>query len=265
MVRSSRPLTSVLVGLCVILAGSVVHATYGQGRDSDESEIPWAYSGERGPDHWGDLAPDYAQCGTGRYQSPIDIRTAERVPYTPLAFRYRSQSLEMVNDGYGVHLIAPPGSELRLRGNVYALTEVHFHVPGEHLINGVSASGEIHFIHRDSRGQRLIVAVRLQAGHRFNSILSRIVDYLPMLPGERIALPQVGINPLFLLPTEREYFTYTGSLGSPPCTEPVQWFVLARPLEVDTDMIRTIALATGANARPVQPLNGRAVQFAPRN
>jgi len=263
----ARTLASALlgVGVLVVLGGVLASLAYGQGPVTSEPTVPWSYSGERGPGRWAALTPDYAQCATGRLQSPIDIRSVERIPHVPLVFRYRSQALELVNDGYGVHLLAGRGSELRLRGNVYALTEVHFHVPGEHLINGVGASGEIHFIHRDSRGQPVIVAVRVQAGHRFNSILKRIVENLPMRPGEHVLMPQVGVNPLFLLPSDRDYFAYTGSLGSPPCTEPVQWFILAHPLEIDADLIRTIALATGDNARPVQPLNGRTVHFAPRD
>jgi carbonic anhydrase len=265
MPLSARPFACVLLGVLVALGGGVSRIAHGQGPGTNEATVPWSYSGERGPENWARLTPEYAQCAAGGRQSPIDIRSVERIPYFPLVFRYRSQALELVNDGYGVHLLAAPGSELRLRGNAYALTEVHFHVPGEHFINGVGSSAELHFIHRDSRGQQVIVAVRVQAGQRFNSILARIVDNLPMLPGEHILLPNVGVNPLFLLPSDRDYFAYTGSLGSPPCTEPVQWFVLAHPLEIDSDLVRTIALATGANARPVQPLNGRTVQFAPRD
>jgi carbonic anhydrase len=257
-----RALPGALFGLSIALVGPSALA---QGAANSKTGAPWSYSGERGPEHWASLTSDYAQCGTGQFQSPIDIRSVDRIPYIPLVFRYRSQSLDLVNDGNGVQLLVPPGSELRLRGNVYALTEVDFHVPGEHRVNGVGSSGEIHFIHRDALGRPVIVAVRVQAGFRYNSILGRIIDYLPMVPGERVALPQVGVNPLFLLPSERDYFSYTGSLGSPPCSEPVLWFVLAHPLEIDADLIRTIARATGSNARPVQPLNGRRVQFAPRD
>lgn len=264
MARRGQPLPFVLLGLFLVLAISL-RLAHAKGPAMAAATTPWSYSGERGPEHWASLTPDYAQCASGQLQSPIDIRSVDRIPYSPLVFRYRSQSLELVNDGYGVHLLVPPGSELRLRGDVYTLTEVHFHVPGEHRINGVGASGEIHFIHRDALGRPAIVAVRVQAGRRFNSILARITESLPMMPGEHIALPQVGVNPLFLLPSERDYFTYTGSLGSPPCSEPVLWFVLAHPLEIDADLIRTIARATGANARPVQPLNGRQVYFAPRD
>jgi carbonic anhydrase len=262
--RLGSALTYALLGILLALGGGGSPAQ-GQGPAKTGTAVPWSYSGERGPEHWASLSTDFAQCAAGRLQSPIDIRSVERIPYSPLVFRYRSQSLELVNDGYGVHLLVPPGSELRLRGDVYTLTEVHFHVPGEHRINGVGTSAEIHFIHRDARGRPVIVVVRVQAGRRFNSILARIAEYLPMVPGERVIQARVGVNPLFLLPSERDYFTYTGSLGTPPCSEPVLWFVLAHPLEIDTDLVHTIARATGANARPVQPLNGRPVYFAPRD
>lgn len=262
--RRGQVLAYALLGLLLALSGGGGLA-FGQGTATANTAVAWSYSGERGPEQWASLAPDYAQCASGRLQSPIDIRSVERIPYIPLVFRYRSQPLALVNDGYGIHLLSEPGSELRVRGDVYPLTEVHFHVPGEHRVNGVGTAAEIHLIHRDALGRRVIVAIRVQAGRRVNSILARIIENLPMFPGEQVQLRQVGVNPLFLLPSERDYFTYTGSMGSPPCNEPVLWFVLAHPLEIDVDLIRTLARATGSNARPVQPINGRPVYFAPRD
>lgn len=261
--RRGRLPAKLLAGLMLCLG--VGHLAWAQDSSAPPSKVTWSYSGERGPEHWAKLTPDYAACAAGRLQSPIDIHKVDRIPYSPLIFRYRSQSLELVNDGNGVRLLVPPGSELRLRGDVYPLTEVQFHVPGEHRVNGVGSAAEMHFIHRDRLGRPVIVAVRIHAGIRFNSIFARLVDHLPMVPGGRVSLARVGVNPIFLLPSERDYFTYTGSLGSPPCSEPVLWFVLARPVEIDADLIRVIARATGPNARPVQPLNGRVVYFAPRD
>jgi carbonic anhydrase len=82
------------------------------------------------------------------------------------------------------------------------------------------------------------------------------------MPGgrnERFYGRQTGINPLFLLPSERGYYTYVGSLTEPPCTEGVDWFVLAEPVEVDASYIQSFVQTVGTNARPVQPLNGRGV------
>lgn len=234
-------------------------------RDPLAPDAPWSYSGTTGPEHWGELAPSFAPCATGELQSPIDIRAAERIAYTPLMFQYRSQSLEAVNDGHGVRIISPPGSTLVVQGQAYDLEEFHFHVPGEHALNGTRAQGEIHFVHRDRLGTRVIVAVPLRAGVRPNSILTRIAEHLPSAPGEAARHRHVGINPVFLLPRERSYFRYQGSLDTPPCTEPVLWYVLAEPLEVDANYLRRIAQVVGPNARSIQPTNGRPVQAAFRH
>jgi carbonic anhydrase len=258
-----RTLVRGLAAALLALAGTT--ATLATARAAGEPGVPWSYAGERGPDHWAELSPDYERCAEGQLQSPIDIRTARRIPYTPLVFQYRSQSLEAVNDGHGVRLLTPPGSELHVRGDAYVLTQVDFHVPGEHRVNGQAAAAEIHFVHRDAQGRHVIVAAPVRVGQRVNSTLRRIVDRLPLVPGERVLYRQVGVNPLFLLPSERDYYSYTGSLASPPCSESVLWFVLAHPLELDPEQIRGIARATGVNARPVQPLNDRAVFAALRH
>ncbi len=263
--HSSRARALGLAAALLVLTGSAAPLAQGRGGGEPEVPVPWSYAGERGPEHWGELSPAYERCAKGQLQSPIDIRTVQRIPYTPLMFQYRSQSLEAVNDGYGVHLLAPPGSELHVRGDAHVLTEVHFHVPGEHRVNGRAAAAEIHFIHRDAQGLQVIVAVPVSAGRRVNSSVARIIDRLPLVPGERVLYRHVGVNPVFLLPRERDYYTYTGSLGSPPCSEPVLWYVMVHPLELDAEQIRAIARATGANARPVQPLNGRPVYAAIRH
>lgn len=198
-------------------------------------------------------------CARGELQSPIDISETQRVTYTPLLFRYRSQLLEAENTGEVVRLISPPGSALVIRGQAYDLHEFSFRVPGEHHFNGRAAEAEIHLLHRDAQGSYLIVAIPLMSGERENRILERIIEYLPLRPGERVRHRQVGINPLFLLPVDRSYYRYTGSLVTPPCTEPVLWVVFREPLEVSDEQIQRIARATGANARPVQSLNGRPV------
>lgn len=247
-----------------ILVAILVACAPAWGGTPGEGPPPWSYSGASGSEHWGELSPAYAACAEGERQSPIDIRSAQRMPYVPLMFQYRSHPLEASNDGRGVHVQAPPGSELRIRGDAYQLVGLHFHVPGEHRIDGVGSAAEIHLEHRGPAGETVMVAVPVRAGRRVNSILKRIVEHLPMRPGERVEARRIGINPLFLLPTRRDYFVYDGSLDVPPCTEPVRWFVMAHPLEVDASQIQQLARATGSNAREVQPADGRTVFLAVR-
>lgn len=227
--------------------------------DADDAGPYWSYSGETGPAHWGALSSAYSKCQMGKAQSPIDIHQTQRVAYTPLSFQYRSQLFEAVNTGTGVHVISPPGSALLIRGEAFDLAELDFHAPGEHRFNGVLPEAELHLVHRDRRGGHVMVAIPLMAGQRENRILSRILDYFPMKAGEHVRHRQVGVNPLFLLPSNRSYFRYTGSLATPPCTEPVLWLVFEQPLEVSRSQIERIQRAVAPNSRPVQPLNERTV------
>lgn len=254
--RVSRGLALVTAGLLVpfaqVLAVPPPAATLAP-------EIPWSYAGASGPEHWGDLSPEFSGCRAGLAQSPIDIRLVQPVPYVPLQPHYRIQTLEVMNDGRGVYVVVPPGGELRLGGETWGLTGLHFHAPGETRINGVAAPAEVHFSHRDAQGRVAITVVPIRPGARSNSTLERIAERLPLRPGEHLSYRQVGINPLLLYPPVRGYYSYTGSLANPPCTEPVTWFILAQPVELSAELIGRIARATGGNARPPQPLNGRPV------
>ena len=224
------------------------------------SDAPhWGYVGEQGPAHWGDLAPEFATCKDGTTQSPVDLSYARRVDYEPLSFHYRSDTLAVTNNGHTMQVASGPGSFLVVNGHEYALQQFHFHTPSEHLIQGVPAAMELHLVHRDARGNIAVVAVLINPGLRNNSTLKRIADALPPAEGESFYGRQVAINPLFLLPPHRSYFSYPGSLTTPPCTEGVDWFVMAEPVEVDAGLIAQFRQAMGANARPIQPDNGRPV------
>lgn len=255
------PASTLLAGLLLVTAQPVSawHAVFGL--EEARPQVSWTYHGERGPEHWADLAPEFADC-KGERQSPVDLSGGQRLQYSPLSFRYRSNALSVHNDGRSVRVETPPGSSMIAGGHEYQLTGFHFHVPGEHQINGAAADMELQLEHVDRQGRIAVVGVPMNAGRRMNSILSRIWDHIPGGRGQRFYGRQTGINPRFLLPSDHSYFTYVGSLTEPPCTEGVEWFVLAKPLEVDRSYIQRFLRAVGPNARPVQPLNGRPVLAA---
>ncbi len=227
------------------------------------SETPrWTYSGDQGPEHWGQLAPEYAGCATGSQQSPVNIVSPASIsmPCDPLRFRYRSSSLFIANDGAGLRVGYDRGSYLVAEGLSYELVEMRFHVPGEHRIDGGVPDAELQLVHASERGDIAIVAVPIVAGTRHNQMLRRVLDNAPELPGEQYYGRNVGFNPVFLLPGRKDYFAYEGSLTVPPCREGVHWYVFRNPLEVKPDDIRRLARLVGNNARPVQALRGRQVR-----
>ena len=219
-----------------------------------EAAHHWSYSGNEGPDHWGET------CAAGRSQSPIDIRTASasRKKAPPLVFSYRPTPLHIIDNGHSIQVDVDPGSTLSAGGSRLPLVQFHFHRPSEEAIDGRHSAMVVHLVHRDAAGNLAVVAVLLREGLA-NPLIATLWKNLPKRQGHEDSPPGVVIDPSQLLPADRSYFSYVGSLTTPPCTEGVRWFVLKSPVTVSSAEIGTFAKLYPANARPLQPANGREV------
>jgi carbonic anhydrase len=219
-----------------------------------EQSHHWTYAGEEGPTHWG------GTCKTGKAQSPIEISSAaaktEKLP--PIEFDYRPGSLHVIDNGHTIQVNAEPGSSISVGGHRYDLVQFHFHKPSEEMIDGRQFAMVAHLVHRDNKGNLAVIAVPLKAGAE-NPVIAAVWRYLPKEKDREVSLHAVTIHPGRLLPLNRAYFTYSGSLTTPPCTEGVRWFVLKSPGNVSFSEVTTFGRLYRANARPVQPLNKREV------
>jgi carbonic anhydrase len=117
---------------------------------------------------------------------------------------------------------------------------------------------EAHFVHKDTDGQLGVVGVFLEEGSR-NRFLKTLWDHLPEEVNHEETVAGVTINGSDLLPEDRSYFHFDGSLTTPPCTEAVNWYVLKNPVSVSRGQVDAFVTLIGHNARPVQPLYGRTV------
>jgi carbonic anhydrase len=222
----------------------------------------WTYEGATGAEHWGDLDPAYAACKAGEEQSPIDIRNARRTKLTALRFDYRSGPLRIINNGYtAVRVDYPPGNGnfLTVGDKRYELTQFHFHHPSEEYIHGKPYEMEVHLMHRAKDGDVAGVAILLKAGSA-NATVQQLWERMPKTPGKEEEIPGIQIDPAGLLPSDTAYYTYTGSLTAPPCTEGVTWFVLKTPVGISQAQISEFAKLYPHDVRPIQPLNGRIVE-----
>jgi carbonic anhydrase len=214
----------------------------------------WSYSGADGPAHWG------GTCSTGKSQSPIAIDSAsaksEKLP--PLMIDYRPGPLHVIDNGHTIQVNVEPGSTISVGGTKYALIQFHFHKPSEEVIDGRQFAMVAHLVHKDAAGNLAVIAVPLKAGAE-NPAIATVWRHLPKEKGHEESLHGVTISPGQLLPANRAYFTYTGSLTTPPCTEGVRWFVLKSPNTASLGEITTFARLYSMNARPTEPLNGRQV------
>jgi len=220
----------------------------------------WSYAGESGPSHWAELDSGFAACSSGKAQSPIDIRTqhlhGQGLP--PLVFDYRPSPLHVIDNGHSIQVDVDKGSTVAAGGARFSLVQFHFHKPSEEAIDGRHSAMVVHLVHRDAEGNLAVVAVLFRSGST-NSLVSTLWRNLPKQKGREESPPGVQIDPSQLLPANRSYFTYVGSLTTPPCTEGVRWFVLKSPVSLSAAEIGTFQNLYPANARPLQHLNGRQI------
>jgi carbonic anhydrase len=226
-------------------------------------KTPWAYSGARGPAHWGALDPEYALCNSGKAQSPIDIRAAQPARLPRLRFDYHLRPVGyVINNGAAIrvnyHDAPGSGDFLYVGARRYQLVQFHFHRPSEESVDGRQYDMVLHLMHKADDGEIAGVAVLLVAGHA-NAAVERLWQHMPAHEGQS-AVPGLELNPADLLPATTGYYTYSGSQTAPPCTEGVRWFVLKTPLEVSAAQIAAYARIYPHDVRPLQPLNGRSVQ-----
>jgi len=222
----------------------------------------WDYYGKTGPLGWGRLDPAYRLCSEGKEQSPIDIRGAKlNKALQPIEFHYLSASVELENTGNGVVVHVKPGSYIVANGVRYDLQELEFHHPGEEAINGKLTDMDVHLTHKSADGKLAVLAVRLSEDRGDpNATLATLWRHLPTEAGKTDKVNDL-VNPGGLLPADRGYWTYTGSLTTPPCTEGVSWFVFEQPVSISRSQLRAFeALGYKINSRPVQDRNGRKIE-----
>jgi carbonic anhydrase len=225
---------------------------------ADAAAPPWSYSGATGPDHWGSLKPAYRLCATGQRQSPIDIRDGFPVELEPVQIAYRPSAFWVERSAVMLDVRVEGGNTLTLGGRTYALERISLRLPAEERVGGRSFDMGVQLHHVDPTGQRLVVGVLVERGEA-QPWLQAVLNDLPLEAGTEKA-GRAPLDPSLLLPEARGYFTYMGSLTTPPCTEGVQWVVFQRPVQASPSQIAMVARLVTANARPVQALAGRIVK-----
>jgi carbonic anhydrase len=248
----------ILAFLALCLSGCGTDRHWYLGGDRHDHSVHWSYEGEAGPEHWGNLSPDYRIARSGHQQSPIDIVSSLAVPadLAPLEFHYAPASVSFENNGHTLQHDEETGGWLAVGKRRYQLKQFHFHVPSEHTLDGESFEVEVHLVHEDAKGSVAVVGI---VGNRGSSHPA-----FTLLHGE---LPATGatlstsqrLDPTDFLPEDRTYYRYDGSFTTPPCTEGVDWFVLKQPKDASTANIENLRALLGKNNRPIQPLYDRKV------
>jgi carbonic anhydrase len=225
---------------------------------AQETQPHWSYSGQEGPNEWAKLDSTFAACSIGKTQSPIDIRDAKKADLPALRFDYNSVPLNIIDNGHTIQVNYPTGSTLTFGKKLYTLKQFHFHHPSEEHVNGHGYDMVAHLVHADAEGHLAVVAVFFKK-EKANPFIDLVWQNLPTEKGKAVDVSGVALNAKDLLPADHGYYTFSGSLTTPPCSEGVTWYVMKNPVTLSDAQVAAFAKLYPRNARPIQAANGREI------
>ena len=217
----------------------------------------WGYTGAGAPENWAEIDKKSFMCAKGSNQSPINLTGFTESELPAIGFNYKLSSSEILNNGHTVQVNIKEGSNINVDGIDFDLKQFHFHTPSENNINGTSYPLEAHFVHASKKGELAVVAVMFKEGVE-NKALAELWAKMPKNAGDTHTIDAQALNAL--LPKDKDYYRFNGSLTTPPCTEGVRWLVMKKPLSISKSQIASFATAVhGHNNRPVQATNARTI------
>lgn len=233
---------------------------YLTGRKSS-SDCHFEYEGVEGPEFWASLCSGaWTDCG-GNTQSPINIINSsviENQGLGDIATSFGTSTTEIVNKDHSIKFFYNSGSTSTINGITYNLKQFHFHTGSEHTVDGVRSPMEAHLVHQDPiTGDLAVIGIFFEEGVE-NEVLSNFMNDLPANAGDHYT-SSFTFNIEDILPTDMNYYTYGGSLTTPPCLEIVTWYILKTPIEASQEQLHAFETIMHENFRPVQVLNGRVV------
>ncbi|XP_067835629.1 carbonic anhydrase 13-like [Heptranchias perlo] len=251
----------------------------------------WGYGKDNGPSRWHE---QFAVAKEGSRQSPIEIKNAETKydsSLKPLTPCYDASSAKSIaNTGYSVQVDYDDCTERSvLTGGPlcgkYRLRQFHFHWGAcdghgsEHVVDGTNFAGELHLVHWNAEKYcEFGEAAKAPDGLAVIGVFLKICDANPALQKLVCAMDCIktknsrsdftDFDPSTLLPPCQNYWTYLGSLTTPPLFESVTWIVLKDPITISSEQMakfRTLQFSgpndpMQDNYRPPQPLKCREIR-----
>jgi len=255
-------MTKKILLLTTLLSVSLLHAEHSKADIKTEhnkhtNAVHWSYSGEGAPANWGKIDPRFTTCSNGVNQSPIDLTGFTESELPAIAFNYNLTSSDILNNGHAIQANVKNGSSITVDGKVFRLKQFHFHNPSENNINGKSFPLEAHFVHANDAGELAVVAVMFEEGEE-NKALTELWAKMPQNVGDTNPIDAKNLDAL--LPKDRDYYRFNGSLTTPPCTEGVRWLVMKNAITLSATQIEMFKkVMHHHNNRPIQATNARVI------
>ena len=195
---------------------------------------------------------------SGKMQSPINIETSAAetmIEDGSLTLDYAEEIIDVIDNGHSIEM--EDGGQATIAGRGFELMQFHLHSPSEHTLDGEYFPIELHFVHKAQDGRLAVIAVFFEEGTA-NAAFQAILDDVKA-NAETTVASGLSLDVAELLPANKSYYHYLGSLTTPPLTENVEWYVMANPVEVSAEQIAAFNEYYEGNNREVQPLGERSV------
>lgn len=192
----------------------------------------------------------------GDAQSPINIVPSETEIMEDsgnIILDYHHEAEAVVDNGHSIETEIE--GEAMINGRKFELTQFHLHAKSEHTIDGKHYPLEVHFVNKEQDGRLAVIGVFLTEG-KANQAFQTMLDNISDEKDESKAIP-MNVNEL--IPTNKSYYHYLGSLTTPPLSENVEWYVMSNPVEVSAEQIKTFNKYYSANNREIQEKHERPV------
>ena len=231
---------------------------------NSEKKVHWTYDGETSPAHWAEIEKD-SDCD-GKKQSPINIIDINTKPTqqkeNPLAILYSpTTAISMaINNGHSIQFNFEVGDSIQYHGATYHLSQIHFHEPSEHTIDGIRYPLEIHLVHKSKQNSFTVMSVLAKEGQE-SQLFEFLESFLPIKEAKTKEIHQ-SLDLTTLFPENKNFYSYNGSLTTPPCTENVNWIIFKDPIIVSLEEVLKLKNNMPLdNYRNEQPINDRSVSL----
>lgn len=223
----------------------------------------WAYDASY---NWGAIKPAYETCHTGTQQSPVALTLTEGLSHYhyPTFSEYdRNVSGNWSNWGYGPsYNLSHPADDwttlpvLKWDNETSYLKGWHIHTPADHSVGGDRSKAELHMVHVNSDGlETAVLAIRLDPGSSPNAFFSQLPPLVPYRNPKPV--PNVQMNMDLILTAAghfSDFWSYKGSLTSPPCREGIRWFVARNIVFTSVQQMRDVLTVSTFSAREEQQI-----------
>ncbi|KAL2914301.1 hypothetical protein HK105_206250 [Polyrhizophydium stewartii] len=225
----------------------------------------WGYEAEVGSAFWAALDPAYVMCARGKHQSPINFHDVAMLNAQPLQFDWETwaENVSFVNNGHTIQANIPADAGFSLSppdasgsGAKYTLAQFHLHSPSEHHHEERAFALEAHFVHTTPDKKIAVLGVWFELCETGSSMLDSLLAHgAPKGKGTSKSLSSLDLSEVHSAITAHgaKFWSYAGSLTTPPCSESVKWSVLAKPLPISISQLREIHEAMPFNARMTAP------------